>query len=100
MSELGLHMEVEPPRRPDPEKRGRGPLIAALVIFTLVLLAVGAFFFRDQVLGAAAEDYTGSGGNEVIVQVQEGQTLSDIGATLKEEGVVASAQSFIPGIQT
>jgi len=95
MSELGLHMEVEPPRRPDPEKRGRGPLIAALVIFTLVLLAVGAFFFRDQVLGAAAEDYTGSGGNEVIVQVQEGQTLSDIGATLKEEGVVASAQSFI-----
>ncbi len=38
MSELGLHMEVEPPRRPDPEKRGRGPLIAALVIMTMLLL--------------------------------------------------------------
>lgn len=95
MSELGLHMEVEPPRRPDPEKRGRGALVAALLVFGLVLAAIAAFFFKDQVLGATAEDYQGSSGDEVIVEVQDGQTLSDIGATLKENGVVASARSFI-----
>jgi UPF0755 protein len=100
MSELGLHMEVEPPRRPDPEKRGRGPLIMALAIFVIVLLAVAAFFFRDRVMGASAQDYEGAGSGEVVVEVQEGQTLSDIGATLKENGVVASAQSFISAAST
>lgn len=95
MSELGLHMEVEPPRRSDPEKPGRGALIAALVVFGLVLVAIAAFFFKDQVLGATAENYQGAGGDEVIVEVRDGQTLSDIGATLTENGVVASAQSFI-----
>ncbi len=94
MSELGLHMEVEPPRRPDPEKRGRGAVIAAVVVFVLVLLTIGGFLLKDLVF-APADDYQVTDGDEVVVQVQEGQTLSDIGATLKEEGVVASAETFI-----
>lgn len=94
MSELGLHMEVEPPRRPDPEKRGRGAVIAALLVFVLVLAAIGGFLLKDR-LFTSADDYQDTNGDEVVVQVQEGQTLSDIGTTLKEEGVIASAQAFI-----
>ncbi|MEZ5186289.1 MAG: endolytic transglycosylase MltG [Candidatus Nanopelagicales bacterium] len=95
MSELGLHMEVEPPRRRDPEKRGRGAVVLAVLVFVFVLLGIGALFLRYQVFPGTGDDYSGAGGKEVIVQVHEGQTISDIGVTLKEEGVVASARSFV-----
>lgn len=95
MSELGLNMEVDPPRRSDPEKRGRGAVVFAVVIFGVVLAAVTALFLRDRVFGASAEDFSGTGTGEVVVEVVPGQTLSDIGETLAEAGVVASPRSFI-----
>lgn len=94
MSELGLDMQVEPPRRRDPERKGRGAVILALVVFVLVVLGIGGLLLRQVVLANSA-DYSGDGTGEVVVQVLEGQTLSEIGETLKEAGVVASARSFI-----
>jgi UPF0755 protein len=95
MSELGLNMEAESSGQPDPEKKGRGAVIAALVVFVGVLAVVGGFLLVERVLPGFGEDYDGAGKGEVIVQVQAGQTLSDIAETLKEEGVVASADSFV-----
>lgn len=95
MSELGFDMQVEPAKQKDPQKRGRGAVIAAIVIFVFALLAVAGVFVKNQFFGDKAENYTGSGSGEVIIQVEDGQTLADIGSTLKEEGVVASVQSFI-----
>lgn len=98
MSELGFSMQVEQPgqKKPkDPQKRGRGAVIAAIVVFLAVLAVIGGLLLKDRLFPSAAEDYSGSGTGEVIVQVKEGQTLADIGATLKETGVVASVQSFI-----
>ena len=69
-------------------------MVAAVVIFGLVVAGIGVVLLSDRLLGSG-EDYAGSGNGEVIVQVQEGQTLSDIGDTLKENGVVASARSFV-----
>ncbi len=94
MSELGLTMQAEPPRQSDPEKKGRGAVVAAVLVFLAVVLVIGGFAVR-QILFPSGEDYNGGGSGEVIVQVKEGQTLSDIGDTLKESGVVASAQAFI-----
>lgn len=95
MSELGLNMQVEPPASgKDPSKRGRGAVVAAVMLFAIVLAGIGAVFLKDRVFPSRA-DYAGAGNGEVIVQVQEGQTLSDIGVTLKEQGVVASVRSFI-----
>jgi UPF0755 protein len=96
MSELGLNMEVEPPRGSDPEKKGRGVLVLAILVFLAVIAAIGVLVLRQEILPGTGRNYDGAGtGREVIVHVQEGQTLSDIGDTLKEEGVVASARSFI-----
>lgn len=96
MSELGLNMQAEPPRTAkDPQKKGRGPLILAIVVFAAVLAVIAGVFLKDQVFPGGGDDYSGAGSGEVTIQVQEGQTLADIGITLKESGVVASVQSFI-----
>ena len=93
MSELGLNMEVEPPNRPNP-KKGRGALVLAVLVFFGVIAFIGVLLVRQFLLGGG-EDYSGAGNGEVIIEVQDGQTLSEIGTTLKENGVVASADSFI-----
>lgn len=93
MSELGLNMEVEPPKQPN-AKKGRGALVLAVLVFLGVIAFVGILLVRQFVLGGG-EDYAGAGNGEVIIEVQDGQTLSEIGTTLKENGVVASADSFI-----
>jgi UPF0755 protein len=95
MSDLGFSMTTESPRRTDPRKRGRGAVVLAVIVFVLVLAAIGAFLLRDRLFTPAPEDYVGSGSGEVVVEVVEGQTLADIGGTLKEEGVVASVQAFV-----
>ncbi|MFN8127738.1 MAG: endolytic transglycosylase MltG [Candidatus Nanopelagicales bacterium] len=95
MSELGLNMQAEPPRTgKDPQKMGRGPVILAVFVFAAVLAVIGAVFLKDRVF-PSGDDYSGAGSGEVTVQVKEGETLADIGSTLKENGVVASVQSFI-----
>ena len=94
MSELGLNMEVEPPKRPNTEKKGRGAVVLAVLVFIGVIGFIGVLLVR-QFLGGGGEDYAGEGNGEVIIEVQDGQTLSEIGTTLKENGVVASADSFI-----
>lgn len=95
MSDLGFSMTTESARRPDPRKRGRGAVVLAVVVFAVVLAAIAAFLLRDRLFAPAPEDYEGTGSGEVVVEVVGGQTLADIGVTLKEEGVVASAQAFI-----
>ena len=100
MSNLGLNMEVEPPRGSDPAKKGRGAVWLALILFLVVLLGLAGFLLKDRILGATADDYEGAGSGEVVIQVTEGQTLAEIGDTLKEAGVVASAQAFITAAST
>jgi UPF0755 protein len=98
MSELGFSMQVEEPGRKspkDPEKRGRGAVVLAVVVFGAVLALIAGVLLKDRIFPSAGDDFAGSGTGEVVIQVKEGQTLSDIGITLKENGVVASVQSFI-----
>ena len=98
MSELGFSMQVEGPgNKPakDPRKRGRGAVILAVMVFVAVLAVIAGLLLKNQIFPGAGEDYTGAGNGEVIVQVQEGQTLADIGETLKENGVVASVKAFV-----
>ena len=42
----------------------------------------------------SAPDYSGDGTGQVLVQVRTGQTASEIGTTLRDDGVVKSAAAF------
>jgi UPF0755 protein len=67
-----------------------GTVLAALV------LAVGGVFFGVRKLQALREapDFVGAGDAQAVVQVEDGQSLTAIGATLVRRNVVASVRAF------
>ena len=86
-------------RRKKERKGGAAALIALLLILALVgggaalVFGVGAKI-KDAVTSPAAPDYPGPGEGEVVVEVKEGQTASDVGITLKRADVIKSTQAF------
>ena len=71
-------------------------LIVALVMFGLLGgAALGARALLSSFGGGSGNaDYAGGGTGEVLVQVDEGDTASDIALVLREKDVVASAAAF------
>ncbi len=93
--------EDYPPEGGRRKRRGRSipGCLAALV--ALALIAAGAYvavtkgaeFIRDQFSTAA--DYPGPGRGKVTFEVQDGDTVGQIGRNLKATGVVQSVDAFI-----
>lgn len=82
-------------------ERRRGPwgVLAVVVVLALVLgglylgVSKGVDWVQDQF--GEAEDFSGPGTGEVVVEVAAGDTATAIGRSLKEAGVVASVEAFI-----
>ncbi|HEY6425439.1 MAG TPA: endolytic transglycosylase MltG, partial [Pseudonocardiaceae bacterium] len=81
-------------RRRARERRRRRVVLGALIV--VLILAVGGAFVGVRQLLALWEvpDFAGPGGTEVLVHVEEGQSLSAIGASLARQDVVASVRAF------
>ena len=81
------------------KRRGFSGCLAVLVALAVlaggfyVAVTKGADFISDQF--SSAEDYPGPGTGEVSFQVEEGDTVAEMGRKLKAQGVVASVQAFI-----
>ncbi|WP_114856602.1 endolytic transglycosylase MltG [Brachybacterium sp. YJGR34] len=90
-------------RRRGAPRRHRGPLAllpALLVLLVVAGLGVGGYQGYQWVtsnvsLQGEAADYPGPGTGEVIVEVSEGDTGTDIAGTLVEDGVIKSPGPFI-----
>ncbi|WP_018333674.1 endolytic transglycosylase MltG [Actinomycetospora chiangmaiensis] len=78
---------------PPPARRRRlvWPVVAAVLVLAL---AGGAFFARDLWGVVFPPDFSGPGSGHVVVQVADGDSTRDIGASLVSAGVVASARGF------
>jgi len=81
-------------RRQARERRRRRVVLS--VVAVVLMLAAGGVFFGVRKLQELREvpDFPGVGDAETIVQVEEGQSLSAIGATLVRRNVVASVRAF------
>ena len=73
-----------------------------LAVLVALAVLVGGFYFavtkgvelvRDQF--ADPKDYPGPGRGKLTFQVEDGDSVAEMGRGLKEEGVVASVQAFI-----
>ncbi|MDQ2788706.1 MAG: endolytic transglycosylase MltG [Pseudonocardiales bacterium] len=91
-----------PPQRIDDRRalrqireRRRRRVVLCTVLVVLVL-AIGGVLFGVRELQAwrAVPDFAGAGGPETVVQVEDGQSLTAIGATLVRGKVVASVRAF------
>jgi UPF0755 protein len=103
MSNVGLSMqenssgESKTPRPPKKRTHSRIAILLALVV-VVGLVGAGAYAavwgWKRIQASQAAEDYPGPGSGEVVIEVTKGQTLADIGQTLKANDVVMTVQAF------
>lgn len=85
-------------RRGARAKRRRHPVrstIIALLVLALIAggVTVGVLWWQQRT--AAPEDWTGTGSRTLVVRVQSGDGLYDVGQTLVSKGVVASVKTFV-----
>ena len=74
-------------------RRRRRALVGMLAV--LVLAVAGVFVgVREIRAWRAVPDYLGPGDTQAIVEVEDGQSLTAIGATLARQNVVASVRAF------
>jgi UPF0755 protein len=76
------------------ERRRRRVVLGTVLV--VLVLAVGGVLFGVRELQALREvpDFAGAGGAQTVVQVEDGQSLTAIGATLAQRNVVASVRAF------
>ncbi|SCL25061.1 UPF0755 protein [Micromonospora rhizosphaerae] len=77
---------------------GRGKTIFALLMALVLLGGIGggAFIGFDRIRNHfVTPDYDGPGTGEALVEVKAGDTLTDIGDSLYDAGVVKSTKAFI-----
>lgn len=81
--------------------RRRRSVPGCLAVVVALAVVVGGFYFvvswgvgqvRDQF--GAPDDYPGPGAGRVTFEVQQGDSVAEMGRNLKEAGVVASVQAF------
>ncbi|MFI9574909.1 endolytic transglycosylase MltG [Microbispora rosea] len=75
---------------------------AAAVAGGLALVAVAVAYGVHQVVGQpdGAPDFSGGGSGTVTIEITPGASAAEIGKTLEQAGVVASAQSFVEQVIT
>lgn len=93
MSQLDQFL-TDGPLPPSANRRSPWRLITALAAVLVLLAAVGSLFLVNRSEQTAA-DFTGPGSGTVEIVVARGDTLTQIGRTLKEAGVVATVDAFV-----
>ncbi|MGW2160233.1 endolytic transglycosylase MltG [Nonomuraea sp. NPDC001699] len=82
-------------------RRNRGGFIAPLLAFVVLagIIGGGGYYGYLWVSDALVpDDYTGQGTGEVIVEIKDGQSASEVAEELVRLGVVASARAFSTAI--
>ncbi len=84
------------PARPATRKRRRGriAILAALMVFVLILAAGGFVGLHYYTTYLHPADFSGPGSGTVVVQIKPGDPAEVVGQRLASLGVVASARAF------
>lgn len=77
-------------------RKRRNPVLLVLLVVVVVAIGTTAFFLGKNLLSGfgAAPDYAGSGGSQVKVRVNAGDSLTTIANSLHDANVVKSAKAF------
>jgi UPF0755 protein len=97
---------VGPPRRRmtradrvrEARSRRKRRFASGFSLALLIVIVVGAVFLGSKMwhtLFGAANDYTGDGVNDVVVQIHDGDSTTAIGKTLQDHKVVADSKVFV-----
>lgn len=101
MSNIGLHMSQES-KAPQGARHSGRSWMAVLVSLAVFLSVGGAAYWvlsQTHLIGSSGADYVGEGKGKVVITVKKGQTVAEIGQTLKAAGVVASVDAWLAAAQ-
>ncbi|TWP50856.1 endolytic transglycosylase MltG [Lentzea tibetensis] len=113
--DLGLFdpdVDVERERRPSTKSKARAAaarkkrkqkktVLWIVVAMVLALGAGGAYYGYRELRGIGSwDDYSGTGESDVIIEVKDGDPVSEIASTLQKNGVVASPRAFTEASKT
>jgi peptidoglycan lytic transglycosylase G len=77
-------------------KKRKKTILWLVVALVLAVGMGGAYYGYQELRGLGSyPDFTGSGETDTIVEVQDGDVVSKIAATLYDNGVIASSSAFI-----
>jgi UPF0755 protein len=77
------------------KRRRKRTILWVVVALVLTGGGVGAYYGYRTLSGIGSyDDYAGAGEADVVVEVKDGDLVTTIATTLKEQGVVASARAF------
>ncbi|TMR24533.1 endolytic transglycosylase MltG [Nonomuraea turkmeniaca] len=82
-------------------RRNRGRFIAPLLAFVVLAGIIGGGGYYGYLWLSDAlvpDDYTGQGTGEVVIEIKDGQSASEVAEELERRGVVASARAFTNAI--
>jgi UPF0755 protein len=78
-------------------RRRRTAVITALSV--LIVVVIGAVFLGSRMwhslFGGSGSDYAGSGVNDVVIQIHDGDSTTAIGKTLQDRNVVRTIKAFV-----
>lgn len=78
--------------------RRRRRTMGILAVALLIAVLVGTVFLGSRLwhsMFGTPSDYTGGGGNDVVIEVNQGDSTTAIGQTLLDADVVATVQGFV-----
>lgn len=74
--------------------------VGGVVVLTLVVVLIAAVFVGSRLFhSGTVSDFTGNGDSDVVIEVYEGDSTTQIGQTLQERGVVATVTAFVQASQ-
>ncbi|MBF8185155.1 endolytic transglycosylase MltG [Nonomuraea sp. K274] len=82
-------------------RRNRGGFVAPLLAFIILagIIGSGGYYGYHWLNDALVpDDFTGQGKGEVVIEIKDGQSASDVALELERQGVVASARAFTNAI--
>jgi UPF0755 protein len=83
-------------------RRQRRRTIAVVTVVVLVVVGIATVFLGSRLwhgMFGATSDYTGDGGNDVVIQVHDGDSTTTIAQTLLDRQVVATVKGFLAAAQ-
>ena len=73
----------------------RRRLVAALAVVILAAVVIAAILLGSKLVRSGSGDFAGGGKDDVVIQVHDGDSTTQIGQTLRDQNVVSTVKGFV-----
>lgn len=73
----------------------RRRIVAGAAVAVLAAIVIAVIFLGTNIFGGGGGDYSGDGKADIVIQVHDGDSTTQIAQTLRDKDVVANVKSFV-----